>query len=75
MKINGLASLVDWKNTSLDNITAVVSQSPDALQWVPEIMRTEDVCRAAVAQNGNAIQWVPVDLRDAVSRRVKGGGK
>jgi hypothetical protein len=34
-----------------------------ALRYVPEVLRTEELCRIAVSQNGYALEHVPQDLR------------
>jgi hypothetical protein len=39
-----------------------VAQNGHALKWVPENLRTDEMCRIAVAENGGALEHVPQKL-------------
>jgi hypothetical protein len=41
---------------------AAVRQEGRALKFVPEEMRTAEICAAAVRQNADALEWVPDGL-------------
>jgi hypothetical protein len=40
-----------------------VQQYGWALQWVPEALKTPELCLAACQQDGEALQWVPESLK------------
>ena len=42
---------------------AAVNQYDYALQYVPNELRTPEICMAAVNQNGYALRYVPNELR------------
>ena len=44
---------------------AAVAQAGGALQYVPESLKTAEICMAAVAQAGGALQYVPESLQTA----------
>jgi hypothetical protein len=43
--------------------SAAVRQDGDALRYVPESMKTPDLCFAAVRQDGEALQYVPTHMK------------
>ena len=40
-----------------------------ALKYVPEDMRTFEICDIAVKQNGNALQWVSKEFREELAEK------
>jgi exosome complex RNA-binding protein Rrp4 len=44
-------------------LSFALMQNGWALKWIPEELKTEEMCRIAVAQNGRALQYAPWDLR------------
>jgi hypothetical protein len=49
---------------------AAVERNGFALRFVPEALRTAELCLAAVEQDGGAILFVPAELQDEVQRRA-----
>ena len=50
----------------------IVRQYGLALRYVPEALRTPELCLAAVQQSGNALRWVPELLRTPELCRIAG---
>ena len=59
------------KITTEEEALAVVKQDGWDLEYVPENLKTADVCLEAVKQNGEVLQWVPEKLRDEVRAALK----
>jgi hypothetical protein len=54
----------DFKFESNDiDIIKAVQYDGYALKYVPENLRTEEICKIAVQQNGYALEYVPIKLR------------
>ena len=63
---------------SVELYRAAVEQNGEALQDIPEPLRTADFCLAAVKQFGRALEFVPRPLRAEVLAKIEeqtpGGG-
>jgi hypothetical protein len=50
-------------NANYEDYKNAVSQDGRALQYVPEELKTPELCKIAVSQDGWALFWVPKELR------------
>jgi hypothetical protein len=50
-----------------------VREDGNALQWVPDEIKTAELCLEAVKQDRFMIQYVPEELREEVRRRLENG--
>ena len=60
--------------TTVEEALAAVRQNGNALEKVPENLRTQEVCLEAVMKDGYALQYVPEKLREEVRRRYESEG-
>jgi hypothetical protein len=61
------------KITNEEEALATVRLDGETLEFVPENLRTPELCLEAVKQDGKALYYIHQPLRDEVRRRLKSG--
>jgi len=62
--------------TNKEEALAAIEKTYENLKYVPENIKTAEVCNAAIAENGAALEWVPEKLKTAklCLAAIKGNG-
>ena len=61
--------------TTEQEALAAVKRNGMALAYVPENLKTAEICLVAVKQDGDAFEFVPEPLRDEARAMLKNGDR